>query len=285
MTIVSRLGSPVAAVAAPASSPTSPPVRPLPEDEAASTFEPFMAATTAVAFVKDAAGRYVYMNDRFRTLFADRIGTDWLGKTDADLWSEDLAMAMDEADATVRTTHRPITVTQWMPVGDRRVQVRVTRFPIRSDGGTMIGGLGTDVDAESAATDALRRSQEILATATEVAGIGVWEFDGVVRMANAVSTGMEVPFGPSADAPAALETLLASVHPDDRQMIMDATAEALREGRTLERDFRIRTLDGNERWLRTVAGGSRASTGCASSGSAGTSPPSWRRPRRSANRR
>ena len=60
-------------------------------ESAAAVFDDFMAATPAVAFVKDPAGRYRYVNRQFLEQFGDRMGADWFGKADADVWPAETA--------------------------------------------------------------------------------------------------------------------------------------------------------------------------------------------------
>jgi PAS domain-containing protein len=55
-----------------------------------------MAATPALAFVKDADGRYLYANRQLLEQFGDRLGSDWFGKTDADIWPADIAAFVHE---------------------------------------------------------------------------------------------------------------------------------------------------------------------------------------------
>jgi len=240
------------AIRTPARGQSTPVPHSLTPDDASIAFGQFMSATDAVAFIKDSAGRYIFMNDQLLERFGFRSDLAWLGRTDADLWPPETAAAIAAVDARIRETDSPSRATQMMPMGDATKPFLVTKFPIHTPDGLMIGGLGIDISDEIRTTEALRRSQELLTTATEISGIGVWEFDGSVHMANAVTEDWDLAAPPSLGTPLDLGTLLLAVHPDDRQLILDATAAALRDGHTLERDFRITTLDGGERWLRAL---------------------------------
>ena len=211
-----------------------------------------MSATNAVAFVKDPAGRYVFMNDRLIERLGDRVAGDPRGLTDADLWPPEVAAATQAGDEEVRATDGPIHVTQVMPMAGGSTTFLVTKFPIHTPDGVMIGGLGIDWTEQTRVSDELARSQALLALATEVAGIGVWEFDGAVRMANTVTDAWDIAGAPVMNEPTSFEALMQGVHPDDRQLVIDSTADALRDGGTLERDFRVLMADGQIRWIRNV---------------------------------
>ncbi|HYH69010.1 MAG TPA: PAS domain-containing protein, partial [Urbifossiella sp.] len=60
-------------------------------------FRAFMDNTPAVAFIKDADGRYVYANRRWEEQF-DTPRRDWAGRTDADFWPPEAAAAFRASD-------------------------------------------------------------------------------------------------------------------------------------------------------------------------------------------
>ena len=222
-------------------------------ESAAAVFDRFMAATPAVAFVKDAEGRYLYVNPPLLERFGDRLGGDWFGKTDADIWPPEIAAMIRANDAAALAADAPIQVTQLMPVGETRLPILVTKFPIHTPEGVLLGGIGLDISEQLRTTEELRRSQRLLATATEVGGIAAWELSGALHLATATTRSVPLlGFGPPT---AELDEgqIVRYVHPDDRARVMAAVADAFSEGRGLDIEFRIVRDDGAERWMRATA--------------------------------
>jgi EAL domain-containing protein (putative c-di-GMP-specific phosphodiesterase class I)/PAS domain-containing protein len=113
-------------------------------------FDHFMAATPAVAFLKDSDGRYRYANRQFLEQYGDRRGSDWLGKTDAEIWPADIAVSIRANDAAALAADAPVQTTQLMQVGDAQIPFLVTKFPIHTTQGMLLGGIGQDITPERA---------------------------------------------------------------------------------------------------------------------------------------
>ena len=113
-------------------------------------FDAFMAAAPAIAFVKDPDGRYLHANRQLLEQFGDRLGSDWFGRTDADIWPADIAALVHASDVVALAADAPIQVTQLMPIGDTQVPILVTKFPIHTLEGVQLGGIGLDITHERA---------------------------------------------------------------------------------------------------------------------------------------
>jgi EAL domain-containing protein (putative c-di-GMP-specific phosphodiesterase class I)/PAS domain-containing protein len=113
-------------------------------------FDAFMAAAPAVAFVKDSDGRYVYANRQLLEQFGDRLGSDWFGKTDTEIWPVDLAAPLRANDAAVLAADAPVTTVELMPTGEAQVAFLVTKFPIHTPQGELLGAIGLDITDERA---------------------------------------------------------------------------------------------------------------------------------------
>src|SRR4051794_10404520 len=70
-------------------------------------FRAFMDNSPAVAFMKDADGRYVYLNDTCRRRVVQP-GVEWIGRTGYDLFPHDVAERLRVHDMTVLRSGRPI---------------------------------------------------------------------------------------------------------------------------------------------------------------------------------
>jgi diguanylate cyclase (GGDEF)-like protein/PAS domain S-box-containing protein len=129
--------------------------------ESEGRFQAFMDNSPAVAFVKDADGRFVYVNrpacERFGILEAD-----WVGKTDADLWAPDVARTLREMDRRVLTGDETVKVLETVPTPDGRSQFwQSYKFPLTdATGARFLAGMAVDVTAERHAEAALRESEQ-----------------------------------------------------------------------------------------------------------------------------
>src|SRR5579863_1847110 len=68
--------------------------------ESESRFEAFMDNSPAVGFMKDEAGRYVYVSRNYRR-FVGGDPAEVLGKTDFDLWPREVAQRLRDNDCAV----------------------------------------------------------------------------------------------------------------------------------------------------------------------------------------
>ncbi len=103
--------------------------------DAQERFSSFMNNSPAVAYIKDAAGRYVYVNQPFEKHFNANEET-WLGKTDHDLWPPELAGQMHEQDEIVLRRRMPVNQEQIAFASDGSPQYWLSfKFPLTDSGG------------------------------------------------------------------------------------------------------------------------------------------------------
>jgi PAS domain S-box-containing protein len=138
-----------------------------------------MDAAPVVAFVKDPDGRYLYANPYLLAIFGERMGTDWYGKTDTDIWPAEVATVLRSNDQSVLDAGELEVFSQAMPLttGDHRLLM--LKFPLGTDGPQVnLGGIGVDLTERSAA-DAER---DQLAIAVEQAAESVMIADLEARI-------------------------------------------------------------------------------------------------------
>ncbi len=126
-------------------------------------FKAFMDNSPAVGFMKDEEGRFVYCNTRFETLFHVRV-EDILGKTDFELWPEDVARSWRENDRAVLASGQSVELLETVPTPDGVDRHwMVFKFPVRAESGRQIlGGVAIDVTARLHAEEDLRKANEEL---------------------------------------------------------------------------------------------------------------------------
>ncbi|MEW6272805.1 MAG: PAS domain-containing protein [Thermodesulfobacteriota bacterium] len=104
--------------------------------------------------------------------------------------------------------------------------------------------------ARRAGDEALRAARARLDLALSAGSVGTWIYD---LSCNRVvgDARLEEVFGVSVAAPAgaALETLMAAIHPDDRARVGAAIDDAIRRRAPYEVEYRIVRADGSVRWV------------------------------------
>jgi len=116
----------------------------------AARFRDLMEAAPVAAFVKDADGRYVYANTYLLAIFGGRMGSDWYGKTDIEIWPPEVAVLVRTNDEAVLREGGLQIFTQEMPLPGRSHTVVVMKFPMpTADGRIGLGGVGVDVTQQS----------------------------------------------------------------------------------------------------------------------------------------
>ncbi len=123
-------------------------------------FSAFMDHLPACAWIKTTDGRYMYINERVKQLLP--FEGNYLGKTDEELWSSDMADEYRENDLKVISTGQKLeTVESYDINGGQRVLL-VTKFPIFDESGSivMVGGTCVDITEHKRVEEALHESEQ-----------------------------------------------------------------------------------------------------------------------------
>ena len=133
-------------------------------------FQAFMDHSQAVAFIKDQAGRYLYVNKPFQREFGVNFRQVLEGQTDASWLPEETARLMAANDNKVLRTGRPTQIRQVVPGrGGVETEWLVLKFPMRTpQGEVLIGGVGTDVTRQRQAELAVQRARDVALEASRL---------------------------------------------------------------------------------------------------------------------
>ncbi|MGZ5481025.1 MAG: PAS domain S-box protein [Pyrinomonadaceae bacterium] len=215
-------------------------------EESEHRFEAFMSHLPGYAWIKEANGKYLYMNEPLQKVLQVH-KNDWRGRTDEDLWPEN-AVEFRRNDLLVLQERRELqTVESWFYGGQR--WLLVSKFRIFDDGnGILLGGIAIDITEHKLAEDRLKLSENQLAEAQHLAHTGSWNWD-LQTNASTWSCELYHIFGLAMDsaAPSYEESILQFVHPDDRELFQRSVEVSLRDSKPCDVTFRIIRPDKVER--------------------------------------
>lgn len=147
----------------------------------------FMEHSGAVFFIKDLAGRYLFVNQKYEE-FLGITNEELKGKTDYHHLPRDVADAVMANDREVARTGEVITREEVVPYVDGVHTCVVVKFPLRDAQGEIyaVCGIATDITERKKNELALARSETRFRRFYESEAIGIIEgnFEGGIRNAN-----------------------------------------------------------------------------------------------------
>src|SRR4051812_15688302 len=138
----------------------------------------FTDHSPAMMFLKDADGRYRFVNRQFLARFGLR-REHILGRRDAEIFSTAQARLFAEGDAEVVARRAAVELEQPVHLsGGDRVHMLV-KFPVLDAAGGIagVGGVATDITERKHNEQALSEQRTLLAEAQKLAGLGSWEWE------------------------------------------------------------------------------------------------------------
>jgi len=141
--------------------------------ESESRFTQFMEHLPGVAFMKDTAGRHVWVSPTFKKFFG-RPCEAFVGKTDAEIWTAEVAAPLREHDQLIARNGTALQTTEAIPHDDGVHHWLVSKFPIFGDNGTpaLIAGVGIDITERMRAEMQLRDLERSTVQRERLADIG-----------------------------------------------------------------------------------------------------------------
>jgi PAS domain S-box-containing protein len=140
--------------------------------ESEERFHTFMEASPLMAWVKDEAGRYQFMNKACADILS-LSPQEWIGKTLTEFQTPEVAERVRNIDLNVLRSSKPIeAIDDYPDTTGHRVRLRIIRFPFKSaTGEPLIGGVAIDITQQAATEEQLRQAQKMEAVGQLTGGI------------------------------------------------------------------------------------------------------------------
>lgn len=216
-------------------------------------FHTFVDSGPFAAFLKDEAGRYVYVNELCRRNWK-RDSVDWIGKTDHELYAKDLAdqYVANDRHALERAAFVPFEEVAITPDGNIQ-HWSTTKFPVPDDNGrTLLGGVALDVTEARRATQQARESQEQLLLALEAGRLGIWCWDVRTNRVRSSETQALITGYETTHTESSLEESISTIHPEDRHLMQTAIERIFNNDPPTDLTYRVVWPDGSIHWIEAI---------------------------------
>ncbi|MGZ6270096.1 MAG: EAL domain-containing protein [Candidatus Limnocylindrales bacterium] len=155
----------------------------VPVGPAVERFRELMDEAPWNASIKDAEGRYLYLNRHYLATLGSRFGSRWFGVTDRDIWPPENAARMREIDRLVLGGTDVPVFSLVRPFDDGPHTFVIMKFPLPTeDGRTVIGGVGLDLTEHARGEAEHDRLAAAIEQATE--SIEITDLEGRITYVN-----------------------------------------------------------------------------------------------------
>jgi two-component system CheB/CheR fusion protein len=214
-------------------------------------FARFMQHLPGLAWIKDAEGRYVYVNDEAERVFRTP-RAELYGKNDGEVFPPETAAQFREHDRRALDAGAGVQVIESLAHEDGVLHYSlVSKFPIPGPEGpaTLIGGMAIDITDRMEMETALREQAERLRLALDSGRMGCWEWDIRTNQV-AWSDNLEEIHGlPRGGFDGTFDGFQRLIHPEDRERVGRAIRDSLVQGSVYEVEFRTVWPDGSVHWI------------------------------------
>ena len=141
-------------------------------------FTAFMETSPAASFMKDGAGRMLYVNRAWSLLFG-RGPEDSYGKSDFDLWPRETAKTIRATDLALLAENKPRQLVETLPISVTESRdLLVVKFPFSNERGErFVGGTAIDITQRQATIRELEASESRYRELFEHNPLPAWVYD------------------------------------------------------------------------------------------------------------
>jgi len=211
----------------------------------------FMENSPTISFMKDAGGKYVYVNGLIEQLTSKR-PAELVGRTDAELWPPEVAQPLQAMDRLVFSEEKSVEITTKLPGRENNpLDYLIYEFPIPNHKGQrLLGGVAVDITQRKAAEEALQKAaQEFRIVVNNIPAVVFKGYvDGTVDFFDAR---VELMTGYSREEFEARRRRWHDlIFPEDLETAKAAFVKALRGSGLYVREYRLRTKAEEVIWIQ-----------------------------------
>ena len=217
--------------------------------ESEARFEAFMRHSPAVTFIKDDAGRYVYVNPQFETL--SRLSRQEAErKTVFDFLPVDIATRLSENDKTVLASGQMLESEEPLPDPDGTVRDWLTiKFPLEVGQRPLLGGIAVDITERKRLERANQDHADRLRLAMDIAKLATWDWNILTNQVIWSENCEEVKGLPKGSFDGTFEAYQRVVHPEDLPRLLADIEGALSGRQPYHTEHRIVPTTGEAQWV------------------------------------
>lgn len=138
--------------------------------------ETLLRRLPAPIYLKDAAGRYLFANEKYEEL-SHHSSRDIINKTDGDLFTREVADIFQAQDSMVIRLKSPLNFEETIALPEGVFSFITMKFPLYDGDQTKVsavGGFCIDITERKKAEEALRESKMQISLALEIIDAGTW---------------------------------------------------------------------------------------------------------------
>ncbi|CAK0775979.1 hypothetical protein CCP3SC1_800002 [Gammaproteobacteria bacterium] len=220
-----------------------------------------------MVWIKDRESRFVAANQSYAEICGLGSGDELIGKTDLDIWPQELAEAHLASDREVIATGCHQVIEELVPSQDSEVWLQIFKAPILDDGGNLVGitGFARNISERKHAEAVLRQNEETkrqhleklvaartadLNRAQSVGQIGSWRLNVQQNVLTWSEENYRI-FGVPPGMSMTYEFFLSTIHQEDREYV-DHMWQAALHGAPYDVQHRL-LVNGVEKWVRERA--------------------------------
>ena len=203
-------------------------------------------------FFKDTDGRYLTVNKRFAELHG-RTREEFIGKSDPDVFPPEVGARNRMSDTRVISSGKPVELEDSIMLPDGAHTSIVHKFPLIDGSGQVRGlcGIATDITERKRAEAEIRESRRQLESLLgQLPGMAFrYVNDGKFTPAYVSRGALGLTGHTSKEFLEKQVTLEDVIHPEDRELLRNTIAAAVRKRRSFEVEYRLIDRNGQMKWV------------------------------------